>query len=97
MTFLLASITEFLGGVLFPLNYLQGYPILYGMAWAMPYTYALDAARRVLLTGATLTTPPVLSDLIILVIFTFVFLPVGLRVFRWGMDRIRREGTVATY
>ncbi len=97
MTFLLASITEFLGGVLFPLNYLQGYPILYGMAWAMPYTYALDAARRVLLTGATITTPAVLSDLVILVIFTFVFLPVGLRVFRWGMDRIRREGTVATY
>jgi len=97
MTFLLASITEFLGGVLFPLNYLQGYPILYGLAWAMPYTYALDAARRVLLTGATLISPAVFNDLVILVIFTLVFLPVGLRTFQWGMDRIRREGTVATY
>ncbi len=97
MTFLLASITEFLGGVLFPLNYLQGYPILSVMSRAMPYTYALDAARRVLLTGATLATPEVLSDLAILLVFTFVFLPAGLRVFTWGMDRIRREGTVATY
>ncbi len=97
MTFLLASITEFLGGVLFPLNYLQGYPVLYGLAWAMPYTYALDAARRVLLSGATLISPSVFNDLVILVIFTLVFMPVGLRTFQWGMDRIRREGTVATY
>ncbi len=97
MTFILASITEFLGGVLFPLNYLQGYPVLYGLAWSMPYTYALDAARRVLLTGATLISPPVLNDLAILMIFTLVFLPSGLRTFKWGVDRIRREGTVATY
>jgi ABC-2 type transport system permease protein len=97
MTFLLSSITEFLGGVLFPLNYLQGYPILYGIAWAMPYTYALDAARRVLLTGAKLTSPAILNDLAILVVFTLVFIPAGLRAFKWGIDRIRREGTVATY
>jgi len=97
MTFLLASITEFLGGVLFPLNYLQSYPILYGLAWAMPYTYALDAARRILLTGATLASPPVLYNFAVLVLFTLVFMPIGLRTFRWGMDRIRREGTVATY
>jgi ABC-2 type transport system permease protein len=97
MTFLLSSITEFLGGVLFPLNYLQGYPILYGLAWVMPYTYALDAARRVFLTGATLTSPIVFNDLVILVIFTIIFIPVGLRTFTWGMDRIRKEGTVATY
>ena len=97
LTFLLASITEFLGGVLFPLNYLQSYPVLHGLAWLMPYTYALDAARRVLLTGATLASPVVLNDLAVLVAFTVVFIPAGLRVFGWGCNRIRKEGTVATY
>jgi len=97
LTFLLASVTEFLGGVLFPLKYLEGYPVLQAAAWAMPYTYALDAARRILLMGATLTSPSVLSDLIVLLIYTVVFIPIGLRVFRWGCDRIRYEGTVATY
>ena len=97
MAFLLSSITEFLGGVLFPLNYLQGYPILYAIAWIMPYTYALDAARRVFLTGATITSPAVFNDLVILVIFTLFFMPAGLRAFKRGIDRIRREGTVATY
>ncbi len=97
LTFLFASITEFLGGVLFPLNYLKNYLILWTFAWLMPYTYALDAARRVLLTGATLTSPTVLSDLIVLAIYTVVFIPIGLWVFRWGYNRIRDEGTVATY
>ena len=97
LTFLVASITEFLGGVLFPLKYLEGYPVLAALAWLMPYTYALDAARRVIITGATLISPGVLSDLAILIAYTVVFIPVGLWVFRWGCDRIREEGTVATY
>jgi ABC-2 type transport system permease protein len=97
LTFLFASITEFLGGVLFPLKYLENIPVLWRIAWLMPYTYALDAARRVLLTGATLTSPPVLWDLTVLMMYTVVFIPLGLWVFRWGYNRIRAEGTVATY
>jgi len=97
LTFLMASVTEFLGGVLFPLKYLQDYPVLWWLAWLMPYTYALDAARAVLLTGATLISLNVLGDLAILGIYAVVFIPVGLWVFRWGCDRIRYEGTVATY
>ena len=97
LTFLFASITEFLGGVLFPLNYLKDYPVLWVLAWLMPYTYALDAARKVLLTGATLASPSVLNNLFVLIIYTFVFIPIGLKVFKWGCNRIRDEGTVATY
>jgi len=97
LTFLLASLTEFLGGVLFPLKYLESYPVLNILAWAMPYTYALDAARRVLLTGANLTSPAVVFDLTVLTAYTAIFIPIGMRVFRWGCDRIRYEGTVATY
>jgi len=97
LTFLFASITEFLGGVLFPLNYLKDYPVLWTLSWLMPYTYALDAARKVLLTGATLASPSVLNNLVILMIYMVVFIPSGLRVFNWGCNRIRDEGTVATY
>ncbi len=97
LTFLFASVTEFLGGVLFPLQYLESFPVLYGLAWLMPYTYALDASRKVLLTGATLFSPSVLLDLAVLLAYTVVFMPIGLWVFRWGYNRIRDEGTVATY
>lgn len=97
LTFLFATITEFLGGVLFPLKYLEGVPVLYTLAWLMPYTYALDACRRILLTGATLLSRPVLIDVAVLVLYMVVFIPLGLRIFRWGLDRIRYEGTVASY
>lgn len=97
LTFLFASVTEFLGGVLFPLKYLENFPILYAMAWLMPYTYALDAARRILLNGATLLSPNVLLNIAVLIVYTAVFIPLGLRVFKWGVNRIRYEGTVATY
>ncbi|GEM_PF-1049978 len=97
LTFLFASVTEFLGGVLFPLKYLESYPALWTMAWLMPYTYALDASRRILLNGATLFSSEVLKNVAILIIYAIVFIPIGLRVFRWGINRIRYEGTVATY
>lgn len=97
LTFLFASVTEFLGGVLFPLKYLESYPALWTMAWLMPYTYALDASRRILLNGATLFSSEVLKNVAILIIYAIVFIPIGLKVFRWGINRIRYEGTVATY
>jgi len=97
LTFLFASITEFLGGVLFPLKYLESFPVLYFLAWLMPYTYALDAARRILLNGATIFSPPVLIDVTILIAYSIIFIPIGLRVFNWGVNRIRYEGTVSTY
>jgi len=97
LTFLFASVTEFLGGVLFPLKYLESFPALYFLAWFMPYTYALDAARRILLNGATILSPLVLMDVAVLIAYTVIFIPIGLRVFRWGINRIRYEGTVATY
>lgn len=97
LTFLFASLTEFLGGVLFPLKYLESFPVLYALAWFMPYTYALDAARRILLNGAILFSPSILLDVAVLTIFAVIFIPIGLRVFRWGVNRIRYEGTVATY
>jgi len=97
LTFLFATVTEFLGGVLFPLKYLEGIPILHTLAWLMPYTYALDASRKILLTGATIASPHVLMDITILILYTVIFMPIGLKVFRWGLDRIRYEGTVASY
>jgi len=97
LTFLFATVTEFLGGVLFPLNYLKNYSILWSLAWLMPYTYAVDATRRVFLNGATLISPQVFTDLVILSIYSIVFIPIGLRFFTWGSNRIREEGTVATY
>jgi len=97
ITFILSGLNEFLSGVLYPLNMLQQFPIVYWMAQALPYTYALDAMRKALIGGGTILSPDIYFDVITLVIFSAVLLPIGLKVLRMGYDKIRENGTMATY
>lgn len=97
LTFLLTGLTELFGGVLFPLYLLKDYPALWTFAWFLPYTHALHALRKVLLLGDTVFVPEVGAKLVILVGYTIVLLPLSLVLFRWGYNRIRREGTTTTY
>jgi len=97
VTFMLAGLNEFLSGVLYPLELLKQFPLLYAVARMFPYTYALDALRRSLTGGASMFSAEVFYDLTILVIFSMVLLPVGLKVLQWGYNTIRRNGTMATY
>ena len=97
ITFMLSGLNEFLSGVLYPLAMLQQFPIVYWMAQALPYTYALDAMRKALIGGATLLSPDVYFDVITLVIFSVVLLPIGLKVLQMGYNKIRENGTMATY
>ena len=97
LTFLFTGLTEFFGGVLFPLYLLKDYPALWAFAWVLPYTHALDALRKVLLLGDSVFSPVVAGKMAILIVYTVVTLPLSLLFFRWGYDRIRKEGTTTTY
>lgn len=97
LTFLFTGITELFGGVLFPLYLLKDYGALWSFAWLLPYTHALDALRKVLLLGYTVFNPSIAGKLVILAGYSVVMLPLSLLFFRWGYNRIRREGTTTTY
>ena len=56
-------------------------PIIQGAAKIFPLTHILDAARAVMLDGATLVD--VLPNLVVLVAMSAVFLGLGARFFRW--------------
>jgi len=97
LTFLFAIFTEFFGGVLFPLQLLANYPVLWAVAKVMPYTYALEGLRKVLLSGATLMHQEVLSTGALLLAYTAVLMPFGLLAFRVGYNRVRTDGSTASY
>jgi len=97
VTFILSGLNEFLSGVLYPLDMLKQFPIVYWMAQALPYTYALDAMRKALIGGGTILSPDIYFDVIALVIFSIVLLPIGLKALQMGYDKIRENGTMATY
>jgi ABC-2 type transport system permease protein len=91
--------TQLLCGVLYPLSILPGW--LNAVALAMPLTYSLDGLRRCLIPvngeSATILTPQVFMDAVSLSVFIAVALPVSLRIFRWGYNVARRDGTLHSY
>jgi len=82
-----------LTGTLFPVTSLPA-PLRF-TAELIPLTYSLDAMRRALLQGASLS---VLSHEIgILALFALVLLPLGLAMFSFSLRRARQEGTLSAY
>lgn len=92
-------LTQLLSGVMYPLSLIPGW--LIPAALAMPLTYSLDGLRRCLIPvngqSATLLTPVVLGDVFSLLIFTAIALPISLKIFQWGYNVARRDGTLHSY
>ncbi|MEM2930348.1 MAG: ABC transporter permease [Thermoproteota archaeon] len=97
LVFILAAVNEFLAGVLYPLELLKRFPAVQFLSMLFPYTYALDGMRRVLILGASVFDVNVLTDIVVLGVFSMVLVPLGLKMLGWGYNRIRREGTTSSY
>ncbi|RJS82202.1 hypothetical protein CW709_03910 [Candidatus Bathyarchaeota archaeon] len=99
---ILVSLTS---GVYYPLNILPEW-----MQWLgclIPHTYALDAARRILLGGeiGTRTLPihnlfglnPLLTDLLTLIAFSAFMVPLGLWMYGQGIQRAKTDGRLSRW
>ena len=95
ITGIVAVVSEFLGGVLFPLNVLPNQLEL--LARIIPYSYALRAFRFTFLRGATLQNVTVLNDVLICLGITIVLLPLGLWLFRYTHIYTKRTGIAGHY
>lgn len=82
-----------IGGVYYPIEVLP--PPLQALAQAVPITYALRALRLSLLQGAA--WPEVAPDLLALVAFAAVLLPLSLYVFRLAVNRARADGSLTHF
>jgi ABC-2 type transport system permease protein len=89
-------------GAYFPVSELPGW--LQAMAKCLPQTYAVDAARRLLLddaAGAPLVTigalSPLASDLVILGGFLVVLPALGAWLFRLGMRKAQADGGLSRW
>jgi len=87
--------TQLVSGVFYPLGLLPWY--LKWIGYAFPLTPALDGIRRCLQGGETLLSPAVLMDVVSLVLFTAVALPLALWVFKAGYNSSRTDGSLSQY
>lgn len=93
VTWLFNSLGLLLGGVYYPVSLMP--PWLQTLSRLLPITYALEAMRRALLTNASFQE--LMPDILALVIFSVVLVPVSLYVFRRAVHRAKVEGSLAHF
>ena len=87
------GLSGLLGGMVFPVAMLP--PWLRWLSSLLPVTYALDGMRRALLASAAFSD--ILPDVVALLAFTAVLLPLGGLVFRAAVRKAKKDGTLTHY
>lgn len=82
-----------LGGVYYPLSVLPAW--LRPLSVIFPITHSLEAMRQAVINGATISD--VSTQLLILLGFAVVSIPLAVVSFRWALRRIRRDGTAGLH
>jgi ABC-2 type transport system permease protein len=90
---LVMSTSELFGGVLFPIAVLPGW--LQNVSHILPITYSLNGMRHALLQGYSLHA--LAPDIIALVVFSIVLLPLALLAFRYAVKKAKVDGTLVQY
>lgn len=93
IAWLLGPLSGLLGGVMFPVHLLPNW--LKWTADLLPITWALEALRKILLNGADFSQ--VTQECCVLLIFAAFFLWLGIIVFRHGLQRAQKEGSLLHY
>ncbi len=94
IAWLISSSSTLLGGVYYPISILPEW--LQSISYLFPITYALDAIRLSLLQGEGYSGA-VARDMLALVIFSMITLPISLIVFRYAVARAKKDGSLAYY
>ncbi len=93
VTWIFNALSTFLGGVYYPISVLPQW--LQFFAYLVPVTYGLNAMRKALLQGASISQ--LLPELAALFLFSAVLLPSGLLAFELAVGRAREDGSLTHY
>lgn len=92
----ISTLTLLVSGVVFPFEkFLEYFPPLYYVAIALPQTWAIEGIRSILTEGAGLETAlPILG---ILTVFAVILFPLGIAMFRMGIRKGEKVGSLAKW
>jgi ABC-2 type transport system permease protein len=98
ITWSLNVAAQLLAGMTFPVQHLDDYlPGLSTISWVLPQTWIYHILRLATLTGASVLDPGVATSYLVASLFAATLLPISFRVYRWGLKRAKREGTLGWY
>lgn len=85
-------------GTTFPVSHLNDfYPGLSNVSWLIPQTWIYQIVRLATLENASIFEPNVALTFGVAALFGLFLLPLSLRVFRWGLTRAKRDGTLGHF
>jgi ABC-2 type transport system permease protein len=93
LNWIFINLSWLVGGVYYPIAVLPDW--LKKMSYFLPITYALEGMRMALLKGSSLMS--LLPNVMPLVVFSTLLLPVSLGVFRFAVKRAKIEGSLIQY
>ena len=99
VTWALNVMQSLFAGVAFPVIYLNTilFPGASTISWFLPQTWVYHLWRVAMLTNPSMTDPVILIEFLKGTIFAVIILPLGYKVFWWGVNRSKREGTLGWY
>ncbi len=87
------SLSALLGGLYYPVSVLPDW--LQYVSYLLPVTYALEGMRLALLKGQSLYE--LLPNIIALVVFSCIMIPLSIIIFGYAVRRAKREGSLTQY
>jgi ABC-2 type transport system permease protein len=93
LTTVVSAFSLFIGGVLYPTSVLPEW--LKTLSKFLPITHALEGMRQAVINGCP--TEMIMGNVLVLVGFAAVLLPLGFFIFWWAVHWAKTVGTIAQY
>ena len=98
VTWTINTLQQLLAGISFPVQFLDMFlPGLSAFSWILPQTWVYHLWRLAMLKAAPITDPSVQKDFLIGTVFAIILFISGHRIFRWGLNRAKRDGTLGWF
>ena len=93
LAWVIGAFEGIVGGIFFPITVLPNW--LQMISLFFPITYAVRAMEFAVYRGYTIYQ--LKTELIILLTFSLVLLPTGMKLFNWAINYAKKQGTLASY
>ena len=98
VTWSLTVAAQLLSGMTFPVQHLDSFlPGLSSFSWLLPQTWVYHIVRVAALEGASPFDSAVAISFIEASLIALIMVPLALLVFRWGLRRAKKDGTLGWY
>lgn len=98
VTWGLTVAASLLAGMTYPVSQLNNYiPGLSTVSWILPQTWIYHIMRLSTLEAGSLLDVGIAEAFIVTLCYALVLVPISVSVYRWGLNRAKKDGTLGWY